>query len=97
MRSSFITGFRATNGDIDYDTAVPADLNLEEVAGYDSPLHRKCKIHFHRVTVIPMPGGYAEKLSEMATGQFERLRLLVPDPDDYILSKLQRAGLKGFR
>jgi hypothetical protein len=30
----------------------------------------------------------------MASGQFERLRLLVPDPYDYILSKLQRAGLK---
>jgi len=30
----------------------------------------------------------------MASEQFQRLRLLVPDPYDYILSKLQRAGLK---
>jgi hypothetical protein len=92
----FYYGIPRTTGDIDYYTALPADLNLEEMAGYDSALHRKYKIYFHRVTVTTLPEEYEERLSEMATGQFERLRLLVPDPYDYILSKLQRAGLKDF-
>ena len=90
----FYYGIPRTTGDIDYYTAVPADVNLEELAGYDSGLHLKYKIYLHRVTVATLPEEYEERLSEMATGQFERLRLLVPDPYDYILSKLQRAGLK---
>ena len=73
---------------------MPSDLNLEEIAGHDSDLHRRYKIYLHRVTVATLPEEYEERLSEMASGQFERLRLLVPDPYDYILSKLQRAGLK---
>jgi hypothetical protein len=90
----FYYGIPRTTGDIDYYMAVPADLNLEEIAGYDSALHQKYRIYLHRVTVITMPEEYEDRLSEMASGQFERLRLLVPDPYDYILSKLQRAGLK---
>jgi uncharacterized nucleotidyltransferase DUF6036 len=90
----FYYGIPRTTGDIDYYTAVPADVNLEEMAGYDSDLHRRYKIYLHRVTVTTLPEEYEKRLSEMASGQFERLRLLVPDPYDYILSKLQRAGLK---
>jgi hypothetical protein len=90
----FYYGTRRTTGDIDYYTAVPADLNLEDMAGYDSPLHRKYKIYLHRVTVTTLPEEYDKRLSEMASGQFEYLRLLEPDPYDYILSKLQRAGSK---
>jgi hypothetical protein len=92
----FYYGIPRTTGDIDYYTALPAGLNLEEMAGYDSALHRKYKIYLHRVTVTTLPEEYEDRLSEMASGQFERLRLLVPDPYDYILSKLQRAGLKDF-
>jgi hypothetical protein len=33
-------GLPRTTGDIDYCTAVPANFNLDEVAGQDSPLHR---------------------------------------------------------
>jgi Nucleotidyltransferase of unknown function (DUF6036) len=90
----FYYGIPRTTGDIDYYAAVPADVNLEEIAGYDSPLHQKYEIHLHRVTVTTLPEEYETRLSEMASGRFERLRLLVPDPYDYILSKLQRAGLK---
>jgi len=90
----FYYGIPRTTGDIDYYTAVPADVNLEEIAGNGSDLHRRYKIYLHRVTVATLPEEYEERLSEMASGQFERLRLLVPEPYDYILSKLQRAGLK---
>jgi hypothetical protein len=43
-------GIPRTTGDIDYYTAVPSDLNLEEIAGHDSDLHRRYKIYLHRVT-----------------------------------------------
>lgn len=69
-------GIPRTTGDIDYYTAVPADLNLEEIAGHDSDLHRRYKVYLHRVTVATLPEEYEERLSEMASGQFERLRLI---------------------
>jgi len=87
-------GIPPTTGDIDYYTAVPADVDLEQMAGYDSALHLKYKIYLHRVRVTTLPEEYEGRLSAMASEQFQRLRLLVPDPYDYILSKLQRAGLK---
>ena len=68
----FYYGIPRTTGDIDYYTAVPSDLNLEEIAGHDSDLHRRYKIYLHRVTVATLPEEYEERLSEMASGQFER-------------------------
>jgi hypothetical protein len=38
---TFYYGLSRTTGDIDYFTAVPANLNLDEIAGQDSPLHGK--------------------------------------------------------
>ena len=35
----YFYGYPRTTGDIDYCSAVPANLNLEEVAGQGSPLH----------------------------------------------------------
>lgn len=91
---AFHYGLPRTTGDIDYYTAIPGDVGLEEIAGYDSPLHRKYNVYLHRVTVTTLPEDYEERLSEMAPGQFEHLKLMVPDPYDYILSKLQRATMK---
>jgi len=51
----FYYGIPRTTGDIDYYTAVPSDLNLEEIAGHDSDLHRRYKIYLHRVTVATLP------------------------------------------
>lgn len=42
------------------------------------------------VTVADVPEGYEERLIEMATGRFARLRLFVLDPYDLVLSKLTR-------
>jgi hypothetical protein len=64
------------------------------MAGYDSDLHRRYQIYLHQVTVTTLPEEYEGRLSETASGQCKRLRLLVPDPYDSILSKLQRAGSK---
>ena len=48
---TFFYGLPRTTGDIDYFTAEPANLNLDEVAGQDSPLHKKHKVWLHRVGV----------------------------------------------
>jgi hypothetical protein len=65
----FYYQIQRTTGDIDYYTAVPTENNLEEIAGYDSALHRKYKIYFHRVTVTTLPEEYEGRLSEMARRQ----------------------------
>jgi hypothetical protein len=83
-----------TTGDIDYFAAIPANLNLDEIAGQYSPLHKKHKVWLHRVGVANLPEDYAIRLEDMAPGRFKHLKLLVPDPYDCILSKLERASPK---
>jgi hypothetical protein len=85
-------GSPRTTADIDYWTAVPANLNLIEVAGEGSPLHKKYGVCLHKAAVMTLPEDYETRLTEMANGQFKHLRLLVPDPYDCILSKLERNG-----
>jgi hypothetical protein len=83
-------GFPRTTGDIDYYTAIPANLNLQEIAGEGSVLHKKYGISLHKAAVTTLPEDYETRLQEMAKGQFKHLRLLVPDPYDCILSKIER-------
>jgi hypothetical protein len=85
-------GFSRTTGDIDYYAAVPANFNLIEVAGEGSPLHEKYGICLHKAAVATLPEDYERRLTEMAKEQFKHLRLLVPDPYDCILSKVDRNG-----
>jgi hypothetical protein len=87
-------GYPRTTGDIDYCSAVPANLNLEEVAGQGSPLHKKYGVWLHRVAVANLPEEYQARLTEMVPGEFGHLKLLVPDPYDCILSKLERGSGK---
>jgi hypothetical protein len=42
---------------------------------------------------MSLPEDYVSRLSEMAMGEFKYLKLLVPDPYDYLL-KLQRGSQK---
>jgi len=65
---------------------------LIEVAGQGSEFHKKYRVCLHRVAVMTLPEDYESRLREMAKGQFKHLRLLVPDPYDCILSKLERNG-----
>ena len=87
-------GLLRTTGDIDYYTAVPANLNLGEIAGQDSPLHKKHGVWLHRVAVANLPDDYQTRLTDMAPGEFKYLKLLVPDAYDCILSKLERGSAK---
>jgi hypothetical protein len=86
-------GFPRSTGDIDYCSAVPANLNLDEVAGQGSPLHQKYGVYLHRAAVANLPEDYETRLVEMPLG-FKHLKLLVPDPYDCILSKLERGSGK---
>jgi hypothetical protein len=51
-------GFPRTTADIDYCSAAPANLNLEEVAGQGSALHKKYDVWLHRVAVANLPEEY---------------------------------------
>lgn len=83
-----------TTGDIDYYTAIPSNLNLDAMAGDGSDLHKKYRIWLHRVTVTDLPEDYENRLADMAEGEFNQLRLRVPDPYDCILSKIDRGSQK---
>jgi len=87
-------GLPRTTGDIDYYTATPANLKLDDVAGQGSPLHAKHGVWLHRVAVANLPEDYVSRLTDMAPGEFKFLKLLMPDPYDCILSKLERNAAK---
>jgi hypothetical protein len=87
-------GLGRSTADIDYYTAVPANLNLDEIAGEGSALAKKYKVRLHRVTVTNLPEDYETRLLEMVPRHFKSLKLLVPDPYDCILSKLERNSSK---
>jgi len=91
---TYFYGLARTTGDIDYYTALPANLNLDEVAGQGSPLHAKHRVWLHRVAVVNLPEDYADRLIDMSPAELKRLKLLVPDPYDCILSKLERNAAK---
>jgi hypothetical protein len=48
-------GLSRPTADIDYCSAVPANLNLTEMSGEGSVLARKYKVWPHRVAVMTMP------------------------------------------
>lgn len=87
---SFFYGLPRPTGDIDYYTAVPSNLNLDEFAGRGSPLAKKHKVYLQRVAVNNMPEEYETRLTEMFPRQFGNLHLFAPDPYDLILSKIER-------
>ena len=63
---TYFYGLPRTTGDIDYYTAIPANLNLEEVAGQASRLHTKHGVWLHRVAVANLPEDYPTRLTDMA-------------------------------
>ena len=63
---------------------------LQEMAGAESRLAKKHKVHFQHVGVASLPESYAERLREFSPQRFKRLRLFALDPYDLALSKLAR-------
>src|ERR1700747_1003979 len=61
----YLYGLPRPTGDIDYYSAVPANLNLIEMAGEGSALAKKYKIQLHHVAVTNLPEDHATRLTEM--------------------------------
>ena len=85
-------GLSRPTGDIDVIEVTPAEAKpwLSRTGGEGSALHKKHKVYVQIVTVASVPYLYEERLTEIFTGQFQKLRLFVLDPCDLVLSKLTR-------
>ncbi len=93
---SLFYGLPRPTADVDYFAALPSASvgDLQALAGPDSMLANKHKLHLHHFPAISLPEDYATRLSEMVPGQFKNLHLYAPDPYDLILSKLERNSQK---
>jgi hypothetical protein len=93
---SVFYGLRRPTADVDYYCAQPVGCvnDLEAMAGADSPLATKHKVHLHYFSVNTLPEDYEARLVEMFPGRFKNLRLYALDPYDLILSKLERNSTK---
>lgn len=85
-------GLQRRTNDLDYFSLVPANRsdNLERLAGEESALARKYRVHIHSAGVASLPDNYEERLTEVFAGMLRNIRLLIPDPYDLVLSKLGR-------
>lgn len=79
-------------GDLDIFHVIPNDATswLATVAGKGSAIHREHRIYVQIATVAVLPYNYADRLTEIFKGEFDKLRLFVVDPYDLALSKLER-------
>jgi len=82
---------RPTN-DLDYVEVIPhgAMELMQRIAGVDSPLARKHRVHVQHVGVASLPESYDERLADISPASLRRLRLLALEPHDLALSKLAR-------
>jgi hypothetical protein len=81
--------------DLDYIEVIPKEAmqELEEIAGRESAFAKKHGVYVHFAGVIDLPDGYEDRLSDPGFG-LHKLRLLVLDPYDLLLSKLVRNSPK---
>ncbi len=85
-------GLIRPTGDIDVWHVIPSDAApwLAKIAGKGSALHRKHRVHVQVSAVATVPEDYESRLVEVFAGEFKKLRILVLDPYDLALSKLER-------
>jgi hypothetical protein len=85
-------GFPRVTGDVDYVLVRPPEQNerLQEIAGIGSRLSKKHKLYLQYVGIVTLPEDYEARLAEIFPGRFRNLKILVPDPYDLVLSKLER-------
>lgn len=89
-------GLPRPTGDIDYLSVRPPEeqVTLEQIAGRESELARRYGVHLQYVTIANSPENYEERLREIFPGFCRRIKLLVLDPYDLALSKLERNSPK---
>jgi hypothetical protein len=76
------------------DRSITGGVDLIEVAGKGSDLHKKYKLYVDVVAVTTYPEDYAGRLTEMFPGVLKNLRILALDPYDLALMKLERNDRK---
>jgi hypothetical protein len=93
---SVFYGLPRPTADVDYYCVQPVGCvnDIEAMAGADSPLATKHKMHLHYFSAATLPEDYEARLVEMFPGRFKNLRLYALDPYDLILSKLERNSTK---
>src|SRR5258706_3067240 len=64
----YFSGLPRSTGDIDYYSAVPAHVDLPEIAGEASTLHKKNKVALSNVDVASLPDTFVSALTDMLTG-----------------------------
>jgi hypothetical protein len=83
-------GLRRPTADIDV-LAVRPRVDITQLAGIGSSLHKKHRVYVQLVTVLDAyPEDYEERLAEMFPGSFKNLRIFALDPYDLALTKLRR-------
>jgi Nucleotidyltransferase of unknown function (DUF6036) len=86
-------GLSRSTSDLDILTAVPSDkiADLERTAGRGSKLQRKFRIYIQPVRITCYPESHESRLIEMWPELgLRHLRLLVLEPHDLVLTKLER-------
>lgn len=76
--------------DVDVVSIIPRHPSLVDLAGRGSALHKKHKVYLDRVGIATVPENYEERLTDVFSGQFARLRLFAFDPYDIALAKMER-------
>lgn len=85
-------GLERTTGDIDVWRVIPGDAAewLAGFAGEGSELHEKHRVHLQIAAVATVPEQYADRLIEVFRDEYKKLKILILDPYDLALSKLER-------
>lgn len=85
-----VYGSLRKTADVDVVSVIPRYPSLLEYAGRGSALHRKHKVYLDRVGIATVPENYEERLTEVFSGHYEKLRLFAFDAYDIALAKMER-------
>jgi len=85
-------GLPRPTGDVDFIVVEPPEAASEllDIAGEESELPSRYKLHFHRVAGAEYPEGYLSRLVSITPNGFKRLRLMALEVHDLVLAKLGR-------
>lgn len=85
-------GLARPTRDIDAAAVAPHEQAsvLVRLAGKGSRLEARFGVYFDLVTVVTLPDDYESRLTPIYPGVFKHLYLMVLDPYDLVLSKLER-------
>lgn len=96
MPSAMLLEIPATWGrfleDVDTLEVIPRSARglLDETAGPESALFEKYRLYIRHAGVVTPPESYAERLVELLPGDLTKLHLLLLEPHDLALTKLDR-------